>query len=159
VGLTNGGGLRGDKQYAVGYQLTRRDILTEMPFGNHTVLLSVTGANLRAALENGFSQVEKGAGRFPQVSGMTIVAQLSAPPGARVVSVEIGGAPLDPARAYSLATNDYMARGGDGYAMLAASAAGVSADAGASLAASDVMDYAAGLATITAAPAPRIILQ
>ena len=49
--------------------LTRRDILTELPFGNITVLTELPGSQILAALENGVSQVEKGAGRFPQLSG------------------------------------------------------------------------------------------
>ena len=65
VGLTNGGGIRGDRIYAPGTEITRRDILEELSFGNVTVLLELTGAELRAALENGVSQVENLAGRFP----------------------------------------------------------------------------------------------
>ncbi len=42
-----------------------------------------------------------------------------APPGARVLAVQVGGAPLDEARAYRLATNDFLAAGGDGYTVLA----------------------------------------
>ncbi|MDE2018313.1 MAG: 5'-nucleotidase C-terminal domain-containing protein, partial [Hyphomicrobiales bacterium] len=159
VALTNGGGLRGDKTYPVGATLTRRDFLTEMPFGNHTVLLHVTGAQLLAALENGFSQVEKGAGRFPQVSGLTVTAKLGEPAGKRVVSVEVGGKPLDPAATYSLATNDYMAKGGDGYVSLAAAAGPGGADRGARLMANDAMDYAAKLGTIAAPGSARITLE
>jgi 2',3'-cyclic-nucleotide 2'-phosphodiesterase (5'-nucleotidase family) len=68
VAITNGGGLRADKQYEAGHTLTRRDVLAEMPFGNTTVLLEVTGAQIKAALENGVSQVRELGGRFPQVS-------------------------------------------------------------------------------------------
>ena len=67
--LTNGGGIRADKVYPPGSVLMRRDIQSELPFGNKTILLEVTGADLLAALENGVSGVEKGAGRFPHVSG------------------------------------------------------------------------------------------
>src|SRR5690606_27381855 len=69
VAVTNGGGIRGDKTYPADSQLTRKDILGELPFGNVAVLLELKGADLRAALENGVSQVADGAGRFPQVSG------------------------------------------------------------------------------------------
>jgi hypothetical protein len=64
----------------------------ELPFGSKTVLTSVTGAQVRAALENGLSQI--GSVRFPQVSGMVVVADANAPAGARVVSIEVGGKPL-----------------------------------------------------------------
>jgi 5'-nucleotidase/UDP-sugar diphosphatase len=117
VAITNGGGLRADKQYQAGQKLTRRDILAEMPFGNTTVLLEIKGEGIKAALENGVSQVRELGGRFPQVSGITAEVDLKEPVGSRVKSVKINGKPLDPARTYKLATNDFMARGGDGYRM------------------------------------------
>jgi 2',3'-cyclic-nucleotide 2'-phosphodiesterase (5'-nucleotidase family) len=117
VGFTNGGGIRADRQYPAGHTLTRRDVLSELPFGNRTVLLELSGADLRAALEHGVSAVERGAGQFPQVSGMVVRVDLRRPAGQRVLDVSVGGQPLDPARMYRLATNDFMARGGDGYAV------------------------------------------
>lgn len=118
IGLTNGGGIRGDRIYEAGHVLTRRDVLTELPFGNTTVLVEVSGADVLAALENGVSQVEDGAGRFPQVSGLAFSYDASKPAGERVVEVTVGGAPLDPAATYKVATNDYMLGGGDGFTSL-----------------------------------------
>jgi 5'-nucleotidase / UDP-sugar diphosphatase len=115
VAITNGGGIRGDTTYPAGVELTRRDVLTELPFGNRTVLLRLTGEQILAALENGFSQLEDRAGRFPQVSGMTVRYDPRAPAGERVKEVTVGGEPLDPGATYTLATNDFMAQGGDGY--------------------------------------------
>jgi 5'-nucleotidase / UDP-sugar diphosphatase len=82
------------------------------------VKLEVTGATLLAALENGVSEVDKVSGRFPQVSGMRFTYDPERAPGQRVLKVEVGGKPLDPAATYSLATSDFIAEGGDGYAML-----------------------------------------
>ena len=118
VALTNGGGIRGDATYPAGTEITRKDILTELPFGNVTVLAEVAGTDLLAALENGVSQVEDTAGRFPQVSGLGFTYDPSRPPGARIVEVAVGGSPLNPGRTYRLATNDYLLGGGDGYASL-----------------------------------------
>jgi 2',3'-cyclic-nucleotide 2'-phosphodiesterase (5'-nucleotidase family) len=118
VALTNAGGIRGDRTYPAGTVLTRKDILTELPFGNVTVLVELKGADLLAALENGVSQVEEGAGRFPQVSGLTFAYDPTRPPGSRIVEVKVGGQPLDLGRTYRLATNDYLLGGGDGYAVL-----------------------------------------
>jgi len=118
VGLTNGGGIRGNKIYDAGAKLTRRDILTELPFGNVTVKLEMTGAMIRQALENGVSQIEKAAGRFPHVSGMTYEMDASKPAGSRILSVKVAGKPLDDSATYTLATNNYMANGGDGYTVL-----------------------------------------
>lgn len=150
VGLTNGGGIRGDRTYAAGSELTRRDIFEELPFGNMTVLLELSGADLRAALENGVSQVENMAGRFPQVAGLRLVYDPQAPPGARVMEAEVGGEALDPARTYRVATNDYMAQGGDGYAALEAGRAIIDASGG-TLMATMVMDHIAAEGTV----APR----
>jgi 5'-nucleotidase / UDP-sugar diphosphatase len=121
IAIINGGGIRGDKQYEAGKDITRKDVLSELPFGNKTVLIEATGKQIWDALENGFSKLEDGAGRFPQVSGMTIVADKSKPAGNRVVEVKLGDKPLDPAATYKLATNDFMLAGGDGYTSFAAS--------------------------------------
>lgn len=115
IAIANGGGIRGNKVYDAGSDITRRDILTELPFGNRTVLLELTGEDVWKAIENGVSQVENAAGRFPQVAGMTATFDLSKPVGERVISVEVAGAPIDKAKVYKVATNDYMALGGDGY--------------------------------------------
>ena len=140
VGLTNGGGIRGDRTYSTGTKLTRKDILTELPFGNKTVMTEIPGSQLRAALENGFSQVEHGAGRFPQVSGLKVVWNPKAAPMHRVTSVMVDGKPLDPAKVYKVATNDYMLAGGDGYTALGGGKVLVNKTAG-SLMANDVMAY------------------
>lgn len=118
IAITNGGGIRADRTYDAGTMLTRRDILTELPFGNVTVVTEVTGQQVLDALENGFSRVEEGAGRFPQVSGLTVVYDPTAPAGSRVASVTVGEAALDVNAVYRLATNDFMLAGGDGYGAL-----------------------------------------
>jgi 5'-nucleotidase len=119
IGATNGGGIRGDRTYPHGTELTRRTILTELPFGNRTVKLRVTGAVVREMLENAVSDVENGSGRFLQVSGLKFTYAPTAPAGQRVRDVTIGGKPIAPEGTYTLATNDFLARGGDGYSMLA----------------------------------------
>lgn len=118
VGIVNGGGIRGNKVYPAGSRLTARDVLTELPFGNRTVLLELTGSALRSALENGFSKIDEAAGRFPQVSGLIVEVDRSRPVGSRVVSLQVNGLPLDPDGRYTVATNDFLARGGDGYDVL-----------------------------------------
>lgn len=115
-------------------------MLTELPFGNKTVVTEIPGSQVLAALENGFSQVENGAGRFPQISGMNVVWDPSAPPGSRVASVKVGGQPLDKAKLYKVATNDYMLDGGDGYTALGGGKVVVNATAG-GLMANDVMTF------------------
>ena len=157
IAITNGGGIRGDKQYAAGSTITRRDIFTELPFGNVTVLAEVSGQQVLAALENGFSMVDDGAGRFPQVSGLIVTADLKQPAGARVVSVSVNGKTLDPAATYKLATNDFMLNGGDGYAGLATKVI-IPANGG-KLMANDVMALIKKLGGITAKVEGRITFK
>ena len=140
VAITNGGGIRGDRTYEAGDTLTRKDVLTELPFGNVTVLIELSGADLLAALENGVSEVENKAGRFPQVSGLSFVYDPAAPKGDRITEVVVGGKLLEPGRLYTVATNDYMQGGGDGYAALKKGKALIDAS-GAKLMATGVMNY------------------
>jgi 5'-nucleotidase / UDP-sugar diphosphatase len=142
VALMNAGGIRGDRTYDPGTVLARKDILTELPFGNVTVLIELSGADLLAALENGVSEVEGDAGRFAQVSGMSYAYDPKRPPGSRIVEVEIGGDPLDVGRTYRVATNDYIYRGGDGYEALGRGEPVIDPSGGALLA-NTVIDYIA----------------
>ena len=122
-----------------------------------TVLTDLPGSQILAALENGFSQVEKGSGRFPQVSGIEVVFDPAADAGSRVVSVKVGGAALDPDKVYSVATNDYMLSGGDGYAALGGGKLRINAGNG-NLMANDVMDYIGVAGQITSRVEGRIKL-
>jgi 2',3'-cyclic-nucleotide 2'-phosphodiesterase (5'-nucleotidase family) len=156
AGITNGGGIRGDRLYEAGTTLTRKDILQELPFGNVTVLLEVSGAELLAALENGVSQVEAKAGRFPQVSGINFVYDPKKPAGSRVVEAKINGKPVDPVARYRLATNDYLYKGGDGYASLTKGKAIIDASGG-TLMATIVMNYIAAKGTVAPQVEGRIV--
>ena len=88
IAITNGGGIRGGRIYPAGTAITRRDIMAELPFGNTIAVLDISGERIRAGLENGFSYLPRAAGRFPQVSGLTIVVDPSRPVGQRVMSVD-----------------------------------------------------------------------
>lgn len=140
VAIANGGGIRADRTYDAGTMLTRKDIMTELPFGNSTVVTELTGSQILAAIENGVSQVEKGAGRFPQVSGMAYVYDPSAEAGSRVTSLMVGGADIDLNAVYKLATNNYILGGGDGYSALGGGNVLINAGNG-NLMANDVIEY------------------
>jgi 5'-nucleotidase / UDP-sugar diphosphatase len=117
ISLQNGGGVRASIQAG---PVTQGDILTVQPFGNTLFVLEITGAELKAALENGVSQWEAGAGRFLQVSGLKYTFDLAQKPGARVTDVQIGTAkdgfkPLDAAATFKIVTNNFVAGGGDGF--------------------------------------------
>jgi 2',3'-cyclic-nucleotide 2'-phosphodiesterase (5'-nucleotidase family) len=147
VALINGGGLRGNRRYEEGQDLTLGDLRREMPFNNVGMLLEVSGADLLAALENGLSQLPDPAGRFPQVSGLTFRYDPAKPAGKRVVSASVGGRYIDPEGRYRLATNDYLADGGDGYTMFKSAKRLISAEA-ATLMVSLVVDRVAAMGQV-----------
>jgi 2',3'-cyclic-nucleotide 2'-phosphodiesterase (5'-nucleotidase family) len=89
-----------------------------LPFANKAVKVEVTVEVLRAAHEQGLSQVKGTAGRFPQVSGHRSVFDPTRPAGPRLVTVSVAGQPLNPQAEYTLATSDFILGGGDGYTML-----------------------------------------
>ena len=158
VAMMNGGGIRGGKIYPAGATITRHDVLTELPFNNRVVAIEITGAALRQAVENGLSQLPASSGRFPQVAGMTIEADASRPAGSRVISIKVGDAPLDEAKRYSVATNDFMARGGDGYEMFV-NAPQLLPDVDSPLLANEVIEYVKNAGTIRAGVEGRIVLE
>ncbi len=119
VALMNGGSIRADAVLGPGV-LTRRDVLSILPFKNRVLKLQVTGAVLRAALEHGVarSAEDPEPGRFPQVSGIRFSFDASRPAGSRVTNITVNGRALDDNRRYTLATTNFLAiDGGDGYTM------------------------------------------
>jgi 5'-nucleotidase/UDP-sugar diphosphatase len=156
--IMNGGGIRGGKVYPAGATITRRDVLAELPFGNRLVTVEVTGAALRRAIENGVSLLPRPGGRFPQVSGLTIEADTRRPVGRRVTAIKIGGARLVDTKKYRVATNDFMARGGDGYTMFA-NAPRLLPDADTPLVATEVINYVAKLGMVRTGIERRIVLK
>jgi 5'-nucleotidase len=118
IAIQNGGGIRATVPAG---DVTMGQVLEVLPFGNQITVLTITGAKLVAALENGVSGVEDGAGRFPQVGGLRYTFDPSAAPGARVTAVEVWDAAsgsyisIDAGANYTMATSNYLAEGGDGY--------------------------------------------
>lgn len=140
VALMNGGGIRGNRLYPAGAELTRRDILQELPFGNTTVLVAIDGAALYNLLENGLADYGRPAGRLVQVSGLTVRLDPERPQGARILSVAVDGAPLDLGRTYTVAANNFLYDGGNGYGALRSGRTLIGATDG-KLVANEVMAY------------------
>lgn len=136
--ITNSGGLRADltcptidnpNDFCPGYTpppypISRGQVLTVLPFGNVAATLTINGAELKAYLENGVSAMPAVNGKFPQVSGLCFTYDISLPAGSRVTGVvrqaadgSCTGSAVDltAAASYTLAINDFMASGGDGY--------------------------------------------
>jgi 5'-nucleotidase len=118
IAIANGGGLRASID---GGDVSMGEVLTVLPFQNTIATFQLKGEDVKAALENGVSQIADGAGRFPQVAGLKYTFDASKPVGQRITSVDVneGGkfVPLDPAKTYGVVSNNYMRGGGDGYAI------------------------------------------
>ncbi|SFF01212.1 2',3'-cyclic-nucleotide 2'-phosphodiesterase/5'-or 3'-nucleotidase, 5'-nucleotidase family [Paenibacillus algorifonticola] len=142
VTIQNAGGIR---QSIPAGDITLGSVLSVMPFGNNLTALKMTGAEITAALENGVSGTTPTSeeGRFPQVAGMRFYFDSTKKPeiynsvtgvvtqkGERIVKVEVlneqgNYVALDPNAYYIVATNSFMANGGDFYlSMKAAKDAG-----------------------------------
>ncbi len=156
IAITNGGAMRGNRLYKPGHVLTRRDILSEMPFGNRTVLVEIKGSDLKAALENGFSDLDNRGGRFPHVSGLVVKVNTQAPSGKRIVALTHNGVPVDPAKIYKVASNDFLLRGGDGYTALSRGKVLIG-DTDGKIIASLVMSHIRALGTVKAGVEGRIV--
>lgn len=114
IAITNGGGIRASIQTGA---ITRKDLVTVFPFGNYVVTKEITGQALKDALEVGVASYPESLGGFPQVSGVTFQIDTSKPVGSRAVNIKVNGKKLNLKATYIMATNDFMAAGGDNYAM------------------------------------------
>ncbi len=116
IAIQNGGGIR--TSIPAG-PINLGQVIEVLPFGNYLVVLSLTGEQIIAALENGVSQVERVAGRFPQVAGLTYTWDPAQPAGQRIVSVEVltdaGFRPIRAETSYKVVTNNFLAGGRDGF--------------------------------------------
>ncbi len=126
--VTNGGGIRAS--IAAG-DITKKDVNTVLPFGNTLSIVKVTGNELLEALEASTYCTPTAIGGFPQVSGIVFTVDAGvayaqgeqypastyfAPASIGRVTIEsVGGKDFDPAATYTIATNDFMASGGDTY--------------------------------------------
>lgn len=116
IAIQNGGGIRAGLTAG---DVTVGDVFAMLPFDNKVTLVEVTGQTVWDALENGVDGYPTTNGKFPQVSGIKYTFDGSKPAGERIVSVTLeDGTPLDLDAWYTLACNDFMCGGGDGYTML-----------------------------------------
>lgn len=132
IAITNGGGIRASIEIG---DVTMKDMKTVFPFGNTVAIVEVTGAQLLELLEASTCSAPVAIGAFPQVSGIEFTIDTTVPyvngaqypdstyfapanPGARIKNVKVNGEPLDLNKTYTLATNDFLAAGGDTYYIL-----------------------------------------
>lgn len=114
IAITNGGGIRASIKTG---DVTMRDMVTVFPFGNTIMVKEIKGSDIVAALEHGTGEYPNEKGAFPHVAGLTFTLKVNAPAGKRVVDVKVNGKPIVMDKVYTVATNDFMAAGGDGYDM------------------------------------------
>ena len=134
VAITNGGGIRA--AIAAG-DITRKDVLTVLPFGNTITLVYVTGAELLEALEASCQSCPEALGGFPQIAGMKITIDTTKEykpnadtyPGStyygpkkitRVTINDVNGKKFNKKDVYAVITNNFLAAGGDTYYAFAA---------------------------------------
>ena len=116
IAITNGGGIRASIEAG---NITKGDVLTVLPFGNFICTVNVKGSEIIKALEHGMKGYPETAAQYPQISGIKATFDSSKEAGSRIVSVTMAdGTALDPEKTYVVATNDFMAAGGDDYTML-----------------------------------------
>ncbi len=121
IAVQNGGGIR--RSIDAG-PITYGEVLTTLPFGNALAIMDLTGTELKTALEHSVSEYPNELGSFLHVAGMKFQFDPTRAVGSRVhsVSVKQGSAyvALDLAKNYKVATNTFLAAGGDGYTSFAA---------------------------------------
>ena len=126
--ITNGGGIRATIEAG---DITKKDVNTVLPFGNTLSIIKITGTELLEVLEASTFCTPEAIGGFPQVSGIEFTVDTTKGydqgdeyPGTtyfapktinRVTIKTVGGKDFDPAATYTIATNDFMASGGDTY--------------------------------------------
>lgn len=114
VAVTNGGGIRTSLRIG---NITAGNLNEVFPFGNDVIKLRMPGSKLLEALEYGTRLAPEVCAGFPQVSGLQFVVYLDEKTPDRVHNVLVNGVPLNPDSTYTVATNDFMAIGGDGFTM------------------------------------------
>ncbi len=107
--IQNGGGIRTDLPEG---DIRKKLIYEILPFDNSIMVMTLKGSDVQALFDF-IATIKRGAGAFPQVSeGVSYTINYTT---GKVENILIGGKPIDPGRTYRIATNSYMAAGGDGY--------------------------------------------
>ncbi|CAK7036346.1 MAG: Trifunctional nucleotide phosphoesterase protein YfkN [Desulfovibrio sp.] len=115
IALINAGSIREGLPAGM---VREKDLATALPFKSKALVFSLTGEELLAVLEHGFSALPEASGVFPQVSGIMVEIALNATSEKRIHRALVGGKELRLSQSYRVAVNDFMAAGGDGYPVL-----------------------------------------
>jgi 5'-nucleotidase len=116
IAFMNPGGIRANLPPNPSTAVTYGDTFTVQPFGNSLVVMTLTGAQIKAVLEQQFDNPTAGQNRILQVSeGFTYTWDAKAPKGSKVSNIALNGTPLDPAKTYRVTVNSFLADGGDNF--------------------------------------------
>ena len=115
IALLNSGSIRGSIPAG---PVTLKRVMQALPYEQPLISFKLTGAQLQEAMENSVSELPKASGRFLQVSGLRYLFDPSQPVGSRVKGIWVQGAPLERGRDYAVVASQFIAEGGDGYAVL-----------------------------------------
>lgn len=103
MGILNFGGIRANMPEG---NVILDDMKSMFPFKNQIVYLEMKGSEVRMILE------QMATGRFQVLGGVRVVAE-----GGKLVSAEVGGAPIDDEKIYGVASISFLLRGGDGLSL------------------------------------------
>ncbi len=112
--MTNGGGIRASIDIG---DITIEEIITVLPFGNTVIVKPLTGMEVKEALEVGATDYPEQKGAFTHVANVKYQIDVAKAAGSRIMNIMVNGVPLDMNATYEVATNDFIAAGGDGYTM------------------------------------------
>jgi 5'-nucleotidase / UDP-sugar diphosphatase len=108
MAFQNSGGIRTNIPSG---KISLEQAYTLLPFDNVLMTMDLPGTAVLRLLEQS-AVSERGV---LQMSGVTVSYDPSKPAGGRVAAASVGGRPLEPARTYRIATNDFLAAGGDDF--------------------------------------------
>ncbi|MFA9558136.1 5'-nucleotidase C-terminal domain-containing protein [Evansella sp. AB-rgal1] len=115
IAFTNGGGIRADIEAG---EVKMDHVISAFPFVNTVIALELTGKHIMKSLEHSVRNYPDQNGGFLHVSGLTFTFDPSKPVGQRITEVLVDGKELDVNEKFVVATNDFLAAGGDGYEWL-----------------------------------------
>jgi 5'-nucleotidase len=118
IAFMNPGGVRADLVPAADGSVSYGQLFSVQPFGNSLVVKTMTGAQIRALLEQQFNSGSNTVAA-PRVllpsAGFSYTYNLAAAAGARITAMALGGVPMADATAYRVTMNSFLATGGDNF--------------------------------------------
>ena len=116
IAFTNPFGLRADLVPGAGGAVTFGQLYAVEPFGNELVTMTLTGAQLRAVIEQGLD--DDGPKQvLAASSGLAMAYDPARPAGARITALTLNGTPIAAGASYRVSVANFLAEGGDGFAI------------------------------------------